>query len=188
MIKRLTALLLGMVILFSFALAENAAERENYMIPRMFMSMFNEMLPNNANTIREQAGDEEADRLVETYSLTEYDADEKCFYYGSKDWLFETVFVFEEGQEVSPDNECKFWYICLSDDAEENAWRLAMYGLYQMIAYTYQDSMSSDEVLQFFQTVTLGDTLELPDGYVLKALRPDGADYAVFSMEPADMQ
>ena len=198
MMKRLLALVLGILMIFSFAFAEETAEApasveakatdtENYMIPRMFMSMFNEMLPINVAPIREQSGDEEADRLIETYSLTEYDADEKCFYYGSRDWEIETAFVFEREEDVSPDTPCLFWYMCLSDNADENVWRLAMYGLNQMIAYTYRDTMSSNEILHYFQTVTLGDTLELPDGYTLKALRPDGADYVVFSMEPANL-
>lgn len=198
MIKRLMAIFLGILMMFSFAFAEKTAETltsaegetaetENYMIPRMFMSMFNEMLPYNVAPIREQSGDEEADRLVETCSLTEYDADTECFYYGSKDWAIEVVFGFEKAEDVSPDNPCLFWYMCLADEAEENAWRLAMYGLNQMIAYTYRDTMSSDVILNYFQTVTLGDMLELPDGYVLKTLRPDGADYVVFTMEPANL-
>lgn len=193
--KRLLALFLGILTVFSFAFAEETAETltsveaetENYMIPRMFMSMFNEMLPYNVAPIREQSGDEEADRLVEACSLTEYDADAECFYYGSKDWAIEVAFGFEKAADVSPDNPCLFWYMCLADDADENAWRLAMYGLNQMIAYTYRDTMSSYEILHYFQTVTLGDTLELPDGYVLKTLRPDGADYVVFTMEPANL-
>lgn len=194
MMRKLLALLLGILMMFGIAVAEETAQvpasvetTENYMIPRMFMSMFNEILPINVSPIRKQSGDEEADRLIETYSLTEYDADGECFYYGSKDWAFEVTFVFEKAEDVSPDNPCLFWYMILSDNAEENAWRLAMYNLNQMIAYTYRDSMSYDEILHYFQTVTLGDTLKLPDGYTLKTLRPDGADYVVFSMEPANL-
>ena len=189
--KRLLILLLGILMLFSFALAEETAEAsaveeitetENYMVPRMFMSMFNETFP--INTALMQLSDEETNRLVETYSLTEYDADESSCYYGSKDWLIEVVFVFEKEEDVSPDSPCVFWYLCLSDDAEESAWYVTMYTLNQMIAYTYRDILSSDVVLNYFQTVNLGDTLELPDGYVLTTLRPDGADYVVFVMEP----
>ena len=190
MMKRLLALILGIMMVLTCACAEEAAEApetENYMIPRMFMSMYNEMHPINVAPVREQSGDEEADRLVEMYSLTEYDADEAGFYYGSKDWLFEVDFIFGNEQDVSPDNPCLYWYMCLSDDADEVAWQLAMYTLNQMIAYTYRDTVDSDDILNYFKTVTLDATLELPDGYVFTALRPDGADYVVFSMEPSNL-
>ena len=197
MIKRLMAIFLGILMMFSFAFAEKTAETltsaegetaetENYMIPRMFMSMFNEMLPYNVAPIREQSGDEEADRLVETFSLTQddFDAGNGEFYYGSQDWGIEVVFVFENAEDVSPDAPAFRWYLCLDDEAGENAARLTMYTLNLMIGYRHKDTIGSEAVQNYFQTFTLGEALRLPDGYEFVILRPDDADYVVFSMQP----
>ena len=191
MLKKMLAMFLGILLLFSFVLAEDGAatpaEAENYMIPRQFMSMFDASFGFSADLIRDKIGDGEADRLIEEYSLTEYDFIDNCMYYGSKDWLIETTFVFNTEEDVSPDAPCVFWYLILSDEADENAWYLTMYTLNLMIGYTYKDSLSEDVVLHYFQTVNLGDELSLPDGYTFVTFRPDGADYVVFSMEPDNL-
>ena len=192
MLKKILALFLGMFLLFSFALSEapaaaetETADQENIMIPRQFMSMFDTAFKISADLLRGSVGDEEADRLVEEFALTEYDADEESFYYGSKEWVIEIVFPFENPEDISPDAECFRWYLCLDDAAGENAARLTMYTLKQMIAYRYRDILDDSVVQNYFETFTLGEALQLPDGYEFIILRPEGADYAVFAFEPA---
>ena len=192
MLKKILALFLGMFLLFSFALSEapaaaetETADQENIMIPRQFMSMFDTAFKISADLLRGSVGDEEADRLVEEFALTEYDADEESFYYGSKEWVIEIVFPFENPEDISPDAECFRWYLCLDDAAGENAARLTMYTLKQMIAYRYRDILDDSVVQNYFETFTLGEALQLPDGYEFIILRPDGADYVVFAFEPA---
>ena len=195
MMKRLAALLLGLMMAFTFACAEETAgvpgsgdpETENYMIPRMFMSMFNEAIGISAEGLRAQFGDEETDRMIEMFSLTEYRFDGNCMYYGSADWLVQAAFRFENGEDVSPDHPCVSWYLILSDEADLYAWYLAMYSLNLMIGYTCKDTLGDEAVLEYFQTVTPGDTLELPDGYTLITYRPERDDGVVFSMQPSDM-
>ena len=197
MMKRMLALLLGILLLCSFALAEDADEisgllktdtvdQENYMVPRQFMNMFNETFKISADLLRSSVGDEEADRLVEAFSLVQddIDADKREFYYGSQDWAIEVVFVFENAEDVSPDTPAFRWYLCLDDEAGENAARLTMYTLNLLIGYRHKDTIGSEAVLNYFQTFTLGEALELPDGYEFVILRPDDADYVVFSMQP----
>ena len=195
MLKRMLALFVGMFLLFSFALAEGAAEtvaagaetanQEDMMVPRQFMSMFDASFRISADLLRGSIGDEEADYLVEEFALTEYDADEYNFYYGSKDWAIEIVFCFENPEDISPDASAFRWYLCLDDDAGDNAARLTMYTLKMMIAYRYRDTLDDSVVQNYFETFTLGETLQLPDGYEFIILRPDGANYVVFAMEPA---
>ncbi len=189
--KRMSALFLGIILLFSLALAEGAkavpAESENIMVPRQFMSMFNTVLEISAEKMRGSWGNEETDRLVKQYSLTEYDYSPgtKEVYYGSEGWTIETVFVFENEEDVSFDNPVLRWYLCLDDEADENAARLTMYSLNQMLGYTYDSSLGADAVQHYFSTFTLGEKLELPDGYEFVIFRPEGEDYAVFAMQPA---
>ena len=193
--KKMLALFLGMLLLFSFALAEStaggpaagteAADQENIMIPRQFMSMFDASFKISADILRESVGDEEADRLVKEFALTEYDAADERFYYGSKDWVIEIAFAFENPEAVSPDAECFRWYLCLDDGAGENAARLTMYTLKMMIAYRYRDTLDDSVVQNYFETFTLGESLQLPDGYQFTILRPDEADYVVFAFNPS---
>lgn len=192
--KKVLALLLGILLVVSCAWAEDgsgnpaAPDQEEtavpeFMNPREFMSMFNTMFSMSADMLRDSVGDEEADRLVETYSLTQYDFDRSFIYYGSTDWMLEAAFVFENEEDVSPDAPALQWYLFLNDTAEENAWRLAMYSLNLMLGYTYKDSVGTDAILEWFQTVQLGDTLEFPDGRILSVFR--GENCTVFSMTPA---
>ena len=194
--KKMLALFLGVFLLFAFALAEGTAElpaaaeaetadQENLMIPRQFMSMFDAGFKISADLMRGSIGDEEADRLVEEFALTEYDADDDNFYYGSKDWAIEIVFPFENPQDVSPDAPCFRWYLCLDDDVGENAARATMYTMKQLITYRYRDTLDESVVQDYFETFNLGDSLPLPDGYEFIILRPEGADYVVFAFEPA---
>ena len=195
MLKKLTALFLALSLLLAFALvantngisalAEDSADQENFLIPRTFMSMFDAQFKISADLMRETIGDEEADRLVEEFALTEYDADDEDFYYGSKDWVIEAVFPFSNPEDISPDAEAFRWYLCLEDSAGTNAAYLTMYTLKMMIAYRYRDTLDERIVQNYFETFTLGEELHLPDGYDFIILRPDEADYVVFAFEPA---
>ena len=183
MLKKMLALFLGMLLLFSFALAEapaaaetETADQESIMIPRQFMSMFDTVFELYAN----QYFSEEAEQLVNDYSLTQYDFRGIRMYYGSVDWKIETGFEFESEEVVSPDTPCISWYLYLSDAADINAWYLAMYSLNQMITYKYQDK--ADDILNYFQTVAPGDILELPDGYSLITYRTEDDDGVIFEM------
>ena len=98
--------------------------------------------------------------------------------------VIEVVFVFENAEDVSPDAPAFRWYLCLDDEAGENAARLTMYTLNLLIGYRHKDTIGSEAVLNYFQTFTLGEALQLPDGYEFVILLPDDADYAVFSMQP----
>ncbi|MCR5295986.1 MAG: hypothetical protein K6E17_01130 [Clostridiales bacterium] len=193
MLKKLTALFLALSLLLAFALAGNAdeidaasADQENFLIPRTFMSMFDAQFKISADLMRETIGDEEADRLVEEFALTEYDADDEAFYYASKDWNIQITFPFTNPEDVSPDNEAFRWYLCMDDSAGTNAAYLTMYTLKMMIAYRYRDTLDERIVQNYFETFTLGEELHLPDGYDFIILRPDDeADYVVFAFEPA---
>ncbi len=196
--KRMLALLLGILLAFSFALAEDAAgtpaetepaetaedseTTEDYMVPRMFMSMFNSVFSISGDMLRGSLGDEEVDRLVEDYSLTQYESDENFAYYSSNDWTIEAAFAFDTEEEITPDTRAYLWSLYISDEADENAWYIAMYTLNQMISYTYRDTVGTDDVLYFFQTVVPGDKLEFPDGYALFVNRVDSG--ALFAMLP----
>ena len=186
--KRMLALFLGILLLASLAQAEGAdpelPEAEDYLVPRQFMSMFDASFKISADLLRGSVGDEEADRLVEEFALTEYDADDDSFCYGSKDWAIEIVFPFEKPEDVSPDNPAFRWYLCLDDNVGENAARLTMYTLKMMISYRYRDVLDDSVVQRYFETFTLGEPLPLPDGYEFVILRPEDADYVVFAMQP----
>ena len=192
MMKRLLALSLGILLMFSFAFTEGAdAGTENLMVPRQFMSMYNEMIKISADMMRASWGDAEADRLTEDFSLTLYDlnAESGQAYYGSKDWVTEATFVFEDGKEPSYDDAAFRWYVLLGDEAGENAARLVMYSLNMMIGYRYKDTLGTDAVQHYFSTFQLGEKLPLPDGYEFVILRPQGengeaADYVVFAFQP----
>ena len=182
--KRMMALLLALLMMFTLAAADPVetvpSDTENYMIPRQFMSMFDAVFQIYAEQYFDS---EEAARLVETYSLTQYDFEGVYMYYGSSDWRVETGFEFESEDAVSPDAPCISWYLFLSDDAEENVWYLAMYSLNQMITYRYQDK--ADDILHYFQTVAPGDILELPDGYSLITYRTEENDGVMFDLYPS---
>ena len=190
--KRMLALLLGLLMMFTCAAAENgsaaAAETapavtENYMIPQDFLSLFNTSFSMSVDLIRSSVGDEEADSLVENYSLSLYAVEDQFYYYGSKDWLIEAGFAFDSEEAVAQDAPCVSWHLFISDKADEMAWYVGMYSLNLMIGYTFQDM--SDEVLQWFQTVEIGSILELPDGNSLITSRTEDNDGVLFIMLPS---
>ena len=193
MMKKVLSLILGLFMMFSFALADQPSEAAagaaadgtavpEYMTPRQFMSMFNSSFAMSVDLMRGTLGEDEADRLVKKYSLSQYDADGLFCYYGAEDWLIEAGFAFYRPEEASPDGQAYLWFLSIKDEAEESAWYAAMYTLNLMIGYTYRDTLGADAVREWFQTVTPGSTLELPDGYILTAARQE--DGISFIMTP----
>ena len=198
MLKRILVLLFGMLLVFSFVLAEDGSgdsripdteeaaatgsDVPDYMTPEQFASMFNALFSTSGDILRSRLGDEEVDRLISTYSLTQYEVDGPFMYYGSTDWLIEAAFVFLNEEDTSPEAPSYLWSLYLMDAAEENAWYLGMYTLKMMIAYTYRNVLDEKVFQRWFETVVPGSVLELPDGYTLKVFRME--DCAVFTMAP----